>query len=86
MGKVVNRRLANKAQWGLQDVVAAAMDGRREVDAAMGLAAERMDPLLLLRLGRIADCLFFVERQARNALNGEYDERGRPEWMNGRGQ
>lgn len=38
----------------------------------MGMAERNLDPAMMMLLGRLRDDLAFIERKAKDALQGEY--------------
>ncbi len=67
-------RLANKTIWALEDIVAACKDAREAWRQAMERAEKTMDATLMASLARISDRLAEIERKARDARQGEYNE------------
>lgn len=68
-------RLANKTIWALEEIIVAAMNARSAWRICQEIAEQRMDPVLLARLGRISDALSRIETTAREARQGRYTER-----------
>lgn len=69
-------RLANKTMWALEDITSRSKDARRRWDELFALAERRLDPVLMQKLGRLRDDLAFIERKAKDALQGEYQQEG----------
>jgi hypothetical protein len=67
-------RLANKTQWALDDILRATKEAQPAWQAVYTIAKARMDPALLAGLAEIRDFMAFVERKARLARAGDYDE------------
>jgi hypothetical protein len=67
-------RLANKTQWALADILRATKEAQAAWQAVYAIAKARMDPALLAGLAEIRDNIATVERKARLARAGEYDE------------
>ena len=68
-------RLANKTQWALDDITAAAINARSAWRICQEIAERRMDATMLANLGRISDYLARIESTAREARAGRYTER-----------
>lgn len=67
-------RLANKTIWALEDIIAACSDGREAWRQAMNRAEKTMDATLMASLAKISDRLAEIERKARDARQGEYNQ------------
>ncbi len=67
-------RLPNKTQWALLDVTARCLTASKTWNKAMGMAERSLDPALMMLLGRMRDDIAFIERKAKDALNGEYEQ------------
>lgn len=67
-------RLANKTQWALGDITARCLTASKRWDKAMGMAERNLDPAMMLLLGRLRDDIAVIERKAKDALNGEYEQ------------
>lgn len=67
-------RLANKTQWALGDITARCMTASRRWDKAMGMAERNVDPAMMMLLGRLRDDIAVIERLAKDAINGEYEQ------------
>lgn len=67
-------RLANKTIWALEDIIAACGEGRVAWRQAMQRAERSMDAVLMASLARLSDRLAVIERKARGARNGDYEE------------
>jgi hypothetical protein len=67
-------RLANKTQWGLQDILIRCKTARKRWDKAMKMAERNLDPAMMQLLGRLRDDIGVIELKAKDALNGEYDQ------------
>ena len=67
-------RLANKTIWALEDLAALCGEARSAWARAMDRAERSMDPVLVLALARLRDCLGQMEGIAREARMGRYEE------------
>lgn len=67
-------RIANKTIWALEDITAHCHTACTRWDRAMSLAERNLDPLMMQLLGRLRDDLAKIERIAKDARNGEYQE------------
>lgn len=67
-------RLANKTMWALEDITARCISVGKRWDKAMNVAERNVDPVMMQHLARIMYDLAFIERKAKDALNGVYDE------------
>lgn len=67
-------RLANKTQWALCDIAARCLTASKRWERAMSMAEKNCDPAMMQLLGRIRDDIAVIERKAKDALNGEYEE------------
>jgi len=68
-------RIANKTQWALNDIIMDSVEAQRAWQKADERADASMDVVLVRSLGRINARLARIERTARMALAGEYDQR-----------
>jgi hypothetical protein len=68
-------RIPNKLIWGLEDILACCLDARDAWRQAHRRARQQMDPVMLAALATLSDRLAEIERRARDARNGEYDQR-----------
>ncbi len=68
-------RVPNKTQWALYDIIDATTDARAAWKKATERTDKLMDVVLARSLGTISHDLAVIERKARMALDGEYDER-----------
>jgi len=68
----VNKRLANRVMWGLEDIMAACISLRRALTVARQRAEALQDVLILGRLGDIGEQVAIIERRAVDARRGEY--------------
>lgn len=66
-------RLANKTLWALEDITARCLTASERWDRAMAMAERNLDPAMMQLLGRLRDDIAFIERRAKDGLNGEYD-------------
>lgn len=71
---VANKRLSNRVIWGLESILAACLSSRRALDSAMDRAEQRMDTETLLELCQVDRELSFIQRKARDARAGVYNE------------
>lgn len=67
-------RLANKTQWALGDITALCMTASKRWQKAFAMAERNQDPAMMQLLGRIRDDIALIERKAKDALNGDYEE------------
>ena len=67
-------RLANKTIWALEDIIAATIDARDAWRDAMKQADRTMDVVLVVSLAKLSDRLAEIERKARDARQGDYNE------------
>jgi hypothetical protein len=67
-------RLPNKTQWALLDTVARCKTATARWDKAMLMAERNLDPALMMVLGRLRDDIAVIERLAKDALNGDYEQ------------
>jgi len=68
------QRIPNKLQWGLDDILSASATARRSYDVIRGAVLRRNDPDLLRALLQLQESLAEIDRKARNARNGVYEE------------
>jgi len=68
-------RIANKTMWALNDIIMASAEARQAWQRAHERAEKSMDVVLERSLGKISDRIAVIERKARMALDGEYDDR-----------
>jgi hypothetical protein len=71
-------RLANKTIWALEDITAICMEARGTWRQGMTRAEKTMDGVMMASLAILRDQLAEIERIARNARQGEYEERIKP--------
>lgn len=67
-------RLANKTQWALGDITARCLTASKRWDKAMQMAERNLDPAMMLLLGRLRDDIAFIERKAKDAQSGKYEQ------------
>lgn len=67
-------RLPNKTMWALADVTARCLTASKRWDKAMAMAERNVDPAMMVLLARLRDDIAFIERKAKDALNGDYEE------------
>ena len=68
-------RIANKTIWSLEDIEASCLKARRALKIALDRAENKfMDPILILELARVGDALSDIERTARDARQGKYQD------------
>lgn len=67
-------RLANKTIWALEDIIAATIEAREAWRQAMRQAEKSMNVTLLASLATMSDRLAEIERKARDARQGDYNE------------
>lgn len=67
-------RLPNKTQWALGDITARCMVASKRWEKAMGMAERNVDPAMMMLLGRLRDDIAVIERLAKDAINGEYEQ------------
>lgn len=67
-------RLANKTIWALEDMIAFSRTARSAWQATMERAERRMDPVMMVSLARLRDCIAEIERLARDARDGRYEQ------------
>ena len=71
---VTKTRIANKTIWALEDILAHCQNARRAWQQAMDRAERKMDPVTITALARLRDDLAEIERKARDARQGKYEE------------
>ncbi|PYJ11259.1 MAG: hypothetical protein DMF06_03345 [Verrucomicrobia bacterium] len=67
-------RLANKTQWALYDIAARCLAASKRWEKAMAMAERNQDPAMMTLLARMRDDIAVIERKAKDALNGDYQE------------
>lgn len=67
-------RLANKTIWSLEDIIARCRRARAAWGKAMDRAEKNLDLVMIAALARLRDELAEIERQARDARAGQYNE------------
>ena len=67
-------RLANKTIWALEDIIVLSVDARKAWQKAMKQAERSMDVTLIASLAKLSDRLAEIERKARDARQGDYNE------------
>ncbi len=67
-------RLANKTQWALCDIAAICMTASRRWDKVLDMAERNHDAAMLAMLARLRADIAVIERKAKDALNGEYEQ------------
>jgi len=72
--RVANKRLANNVIHGLEDIVALCKDLWGPLRAAQRRAAKQQDAIMLDHLSGMAEGLAKIERTARLARQGKYEE------------
>jgi len=50
------------------------MTASKRWDKVMGMAERNVDPLMMQLLGRLRDDIAVIERLAKDAINGEYEQ------------
>ena len=73
---VTKTRLANKTIWSLEDILAHCQGARGAWQQAMSRAERRMDPVMVASLARLRDHMAEIERKAKDARDGKYEEPG----------
>lgn len=71
-------RLANKTMWALEDITARCLTAEKRWDKAIDMAERNLDPAMMALLARLRNDLGFIERKAKDALQGEYQQEGEP--------
>ena len=67
-------RIANKTMWALNDIIMDCTEARRAWQKAEERAEKTMDAVLMTSLGKLSDRLAMIERSARLALEGKYEQ------------
>lgn len=67
-------RLPNKTQWALCDITARCLVASKRWSKAMDMAERNVDPRMMQLLGRLRDDIAVIERLAKDAINGEYEQ------------
>lgn len=71
---VSKTRLANKTIWALEDIIALSIEARKAWQKAMERAERSMDVALMASLATMSDRLAEIERKAREARQGDYNQ------------
>lgn len=67
-------RIPNKVLWGLMEAIALSMKCEATWQRCFALAKATQNIELIIALGQLRDELGRLERTARNASNGRYEE------------
>lgn len=68
-------RLKNTSIWALEDIIAHCLAARRELIVAIGRAERQLDAPQLASLARLGNTIAEIDRLAREARQGQYNER-----------
>ncbi len=66
--------LANRTIWALEDIMAICIDGRRQLTDAIDHAEKHGDINLVASLARLSNHLADIERLAKDARIGRYED------------
>lgn len=65
-------RLKSTSIWALEDIIAACLQARRDLRAAVDRAEHQLDAVQIAALARIGDTIADIDRLAREARHGHY--------------